>query len=593
MAIVLLSLVPQIHLWLVRGKEWNGAHATLQGDEFLYSAYVNALIDGRPRRNDPFAGRDSTPTSPLPESTFSIQFIPPYVISFLARAFDASTASAFIVLIAVAGFLASLSIYWLLLSVTDDGKLAATGVILVLCLGEMAGDQGMIGVLLLDHKLSVLMPFLRRYQPATVFSFFFFFCTLVWWAVTSESRRNAWMYSVLSGLTAAVLVFSYLYLWTAAAAWLACFAIFWLILRPKERRRGFASFCITGLIIIAAVVPYGFLVVRRSTHLDQAQVLVLTHQPDLLHTPELIGALILLVLALGVVRGTIDRTEPRAILAASFGLLPFVLFNQQVLTGRSVQPFHFDLFVANYVVLVGLIVLASLLWRRIPSRTLAWTAALCLSWGLLEMSLLAVSRNGLNVMDDLTVPVLLRLRELSKHDGTLAGLRDRGIVDAVVFSPHVDVMRLLPTWTSQGTLLGAGTLDFGSASAKERRELLYLHLYYSEVDAARFGDLLNQKTDDLYMNFLAPSVIFGDERFIPSMSLHSKPIQQSEIDDEVRAYQLFADSFSRDNVIRHRLAYLILLADREVKLPHIDQWYERDGGEQVGAYTLYRLKLRD
>src|SRR6266446_197576 len=98
-AVILLSLIPQLHLWYVRGGEWKGAYATLQGDEFLYSAYINALIDGRPRRNDPFAGQDSTPKSPLPESAFSIQFVPAYVISLLARAFGASASTAFIVLI--------------------------------------------------------------------------------------------------------------------------------------------------------------------------------------------------------------------------------------------------------------------------------------------------------------------------------------------------------------------------------------------------------------------------------------------------------------------------------------------------------------
>src|SRR5437867_198385 len=102
-AMVLLSLMPQIHLWFVRGRDWNGAYATLQGDELLYSAYINALIDGRPRRNDPFAGRDSTSKSPLPESTFSIQFIPAYMIASLARALGKSASTAFIVLLGAAG----------------------------------------------------------------------------------------------------------------------------------------------------------------------------------------------------------------------------------------------------------------------------------------------------------------------------------------------------------------------------------------------------------------------------------------------------------------------------------------------------------
>jgi len=95
-AIMLLALIPQIHLWFVRGRDWNGAYATLQGDEFLYSAYINALIDGRPRRNDPFAGQDNRPVSPLPESSFSIQFMPAYWIAVPARVFGVSASTAFI-----------------------------------------------------------------------------------------------------------------------------------------------------------------------------------------------------------------------------------------------------------------------------------------------------------------------------------------------------------------------------------------------------------------------------------------------------------------------------------------------------------------
>src|SRR5204863_9679646 len=103
LAMVLLSLIPQIHLWLVRGRDWNGAYVTVQGDEPLYAAYINSLIDGRTRRNDPFGAKDHNSKSPLPESTFSIQFIPPYVISFLARTFGASASTAMIVLIGAAG----------------------------------------------------------------------------------------------------------------------------------------------------------------------------------------------------------------------------------------------------------------------------------------------------------------------------------------------------------------------------------------------------------------------------------------------------------------------------------------------------------
>src|SRR6185295_3880408 len=53
LAITLIALYPQLNLWITRGKQWHGSYVMTQGDEVMYSAYANALIDGRPRKNDP------------------------------------------------------------------------------------------------------------------------------------------------------------------------------------------------------------------------------------------------------------------------------------------------------------------------------------------------------------------------------------------------------------------------------------------------------------------------------------------------------------------------------------------------------------
>jgi len=145
MAMVFLSMLPQLHLWVVRGRDWNGAYVSLQGDEPFYSAYLNALMDGRTRRNDPYAGKDSTVTSPLPESTFSIQLIPAYVISFLAKTCGISASTAFIVLLGVSGLLASLCVFWLLNSLVGDRRIAAAGTLFVLCMGEDQEDNVWVG----------------------------------------------------------------------------------------------------------------------------------------------------------------------------------------------------------------------------------------------------------------------------------------------------------------------------------------------------------------------------------------------------------------------------------------------------------------
>src|SRR5689334_2756992 len=150
---VLLSLLPQINLWILRGKEWNGAYTSMHGDESVYSAYINALINGRPRRYDPFTGQDSNVG--LPESTFSIQFIPGYAVAYIARLTGASASTAFIVLTAAAALLASLAVFWLFSALGLDSRVAAAGVLFVLCLGGLAGGQGFVGILL---KSSLLVP---------------------------------------------------------------------------------------------------------------------------------------------------------------------------------------------------------------------------------------------------------------------------------------------------------------------------------------------------------------------------------------------------------------------------------------------------
>ena len=592
LAMVLLSLIPQLHLWIVRGRDWNGAYVSPQGDEVLYSAYINALMDGRERKNDPFGSKDSSASASLGESTFSIQFVPAYVISFLARISGASASTAFIALIAVAALLASLSVFWLLNCVAGDHQLAAAGTLFVLCLGGALGSYGVFGTLI-DVAVPAL-PFLRRYQPAATFALFFVFQLLVWRALTSQGKRTTRVFATAAGFTLATLIFSYLYLWTASAAWLLCVGGMWFYFRPSDRRKTIAVLAAIGGIAAAALLPYAYLLSQRAATLDEQQTLISTHSPDLLRVHEILGAVILLVLAIGILRRRIERTEPRAIYAASLALVPFVVFNQQVLTGRTMQVFHFEIFAINYSTTLGLLIMVTLFWKPVPRRLLVWMAGLSFLWGLIVVGLPSrVAFVPLAIANDKSISVLLRLKELSRPDGTIAALHSKGEASALVFSSSVALIRLLPTWTSQGTLLDVGGVDFGSATQEERKKFLYLHLYYSKAESETLRKALNGMPDDLGMGLYARSVIFGHERVTPALSLDFKPIQQNEIEREVLAYQAYANSFSREEALRRPIAYAVIPGEGNFDFTNLDRWYERDAGERVGDYTLYRLKLRN
>ena len=584
--------MPQIHFWLVRGSQWNGAYTILQPDELLYSAYVNALIDGRPRRNDPVSGRDDHPQAPLPESLFSIQSVPPYVIALPARALGLSASTAFIILTGVAGFLASLSVLWLLASVKGDSRFAAIGMLVVLCFGALAGGQGFVGLLFNPDVKFLGLPFLRGYEPSAPFPLFFVFCTLTWQAFTTALKRTAAIKALLAGVVLGILMFSYFYLWTAAAAWFICVASLWLVMRASDRRLGATIIIIVGLPVLLALGFYTYLLSHVPSTLDK-HVLDFTHRPDLLRIPEIVGAFTLVALIVGVRQNKVSCDSPQVIFAASFALLPFLVFNQQIVTGRSIQPFHYEVLIANYAVLIGLVLVAGLVWRAIRLRTALLIVASCVLWGAMEANVALSARNSVNVRNDEMVPVLLRLKEQAKNDGTWEGLRTNGQTPSLVFGLDYWLSGLLPTWAPQGSLLAPGSVAFQGLSQAERKERLYTHFYYCNRDEEYLRKLLYDRAGDAFGTYYARSTIFGPERGVGFLSKDFQPIRQDEIEHEVEAYGSFATSFSRVDALQLPLGYAVIPADAQFDFSHIDLWYERDAGERVGAYTLYQLKLRE
>lgn len=586
-------MVPQIHFWAVRGSQWNGAFSVVQGDELLYSAYVNALIENRPRRTDPPAGKDDHPQAPLPESLFSIQFIPPYVIALFARVLGISASTAFILLLGVEGLLASLALCWLFTSLTGDKRFAALAILFVLSFGALVGGQGLVWLILKPDVRFVGFPFLRRYEPGVPFPLCFVFCTLMWKALTASSMRTMIAMGSLAGITIATLVFSYFYLWTATFAWLFCICLLWLLLRRVDAAKVLRLVTVVIVPLAAALGIYAHLLSKVPAAAEKAQVLVYTRGLDLLRVPEIVGAFILIVLLVGVRRGRILLNDPRVIFTASFGLLPFLVFNQQVVTGRSIQPFHYEVLIVNYVVLVGLVMLLKLFEVAIRPRTAFLIVLLCLSWAAVEVGIPSPIRTRNDVKLDQMVPVLRRLDELAHTDGTWQGLREHGETSVVVFSPEYGISRLLPTWAPQALLLGTGTASFQALSEAERKEWIYLHLYYCGKDEDYLRQLLNDRIDDPYLTYFVQSTVFGPERILLFLGRHAAPVSQPEIEAQVTEYATFARSFSRSNALKRPVTYVIAPIDNSYDLSRIDQWYERGEGERSGDYVLYRVRLRD
>jgi hypothetical protein len=584
-AVTLLSLIPQIQLWLSRGVPQAVAYNQGLGDEVAYAAYVKALIDGRPRLSDPYTGRDNV-SGTKSESLFSIQFIPAYSIALPARLFGVSATTAFIILSPVVAFCSALVLFWLFALVTRNDGLAAAGVLVVLCLGAVASAEGMLASLTGQNTHFDFFPFLRRYQPAASFPLFLLLFVLVWKSLNLEKKGRT-LAAVAAGVTFALLVFSYFYLWTAAAAWLAVVAVLWLVARPADLRLLARAMAIIGLFALTALVPYFVLISRRSETAGSVQALVNLRRPDLLAVSELIGGLVLVVLIAGVARAKIELVDRGVIFAMSFALLPFIVLNQQLLTGRIMQPIHYKGFVTNYSVLIAMVLTAGLSWRtssahgwKLSKRALVWIAIAAFEWGSIE-SYQAAKRSAVaneKAADEMAV--YTRLNEQT---------RDRNDWERVVLFNDLRMADGAPAAAPFAVLWAPHLVVYSGTTTIESKERLYRHLYYTGVGVKELDDYF--KGRNVYYGCAVG--LFGFDRLIDGLNPNAKPISRQEMDDELRSYAAYVASFDRERASSPRLSYVVTPITEEPDLANLDRWYQRDAGEIVGKFKLYRVALRD
>src|ERR1700741_2515626 len=204
-AVVIVTSIPQANVIAKRGTAWQGSFALLDFDEVSYSAYLNSLIEGRPRRNNPYLGSEPAQH----ESLFSIQFVPPYAMALPARALGISTSTAFILALPLLAFASSLAVFWMLYQITNNEAVSAVGTLIVLFCGRLISESPFA----MEQTYSSFA-FLRRYIPGVAFPVFFLFCTAVWRAFNHKSK--AWSLAAAGFL--ALMIYSYFYVWTAAAA---------------------------------------------------------------------------------------------------------------------------------------------------------------------------------------------------------------------------------------------------------------------------------------------------------------------------------------------------------------------------------------
>jgi hypothetical protein len=236
-------------------------------------------------------------------------------------------------------------------------------------------------------------------------------------------------------------------------------------------------------------------------------------------------------------------------------------------------------------VVAGVIILRGSegLKRPIRYRFAVRLAFIAIWWAAIEVLLPAKLIIKGNDFTDRAAAVCQRLRQLSGADG----ITNSSEIDPrrLVFASDNKVAVIMPTFAPQA-ILWAPHFDFLNLAPGESRIRFYQYLYYSGIDRNQFMKELGQP-----MSTLAAAA-FGHERVIPDLSTQPRPITSEEIAAEGAAYQAYYSSFTRERAVEHILSYVVVPIAKTPNLTNLDRWYQRDKGEQVDEYMLYKVQLR-
>ena len=334
---------------------------------------------------------------------------------------------------------------------------------------------------------------------------------------------------------------------------------------------------------------------NRNPVTQQGQLLVSTRAPDLFNQPEIIGFIALAVLGRAAWRKQVDIRSPLVLFAMSFTLLPFAVFNQQVLTGMSVQALHYKVFIANYVALIAVVLVFLILWRArdpgrpVPASWLVVTIVVAFCWGMYEVATATGRREQNAKYRDEFRAVTKRLATMANEDGSVQAARAGTASFPTVFTLTVDetleVSKSIPTDGPLAVLWSLHSDAFiGAVESKER---YYRHLYYCGLTPKMVG--ARMRANEFWVNV----PLFGSERVIQGLVPDFKPITIPEMEEERRRYADFYNNFTRQHAVEPTLNFVIVPdASGLPNLANLDRWYERDSGQRVGAFTIYRVKLR-
>lgn len=270
---------------------------------------------------------------------------------------------------------------------------------------------------------------------------------------------------------------------------------------------------------------------------------------------------------------------------ASCALLPILVFEQHLITGYSLQPFHYNLYTAPYFVLIAISLLFWLKIRNVIKKLGAITGIMLMAilsfWGLLESHYAMSYRWTANIHRDQLLPLNHRLRQLGTSGSAELG-------SETTFNSNLFQADNQPSSAPQAVLWSEHMPWASDIREYEARRRYFAHLYFMGRDATSLTEALAKCPATAECK-----AIFG-WRVIPTLAIGNHTPDKQEIDEVSLQYQEFLYEISRSGAPKPAISYAVIEnGAKGLDLTNIDRWYQRDAGEDFGDYSIFKLTPRN
>jgi hypothetical protein len=495
---------------------------------------------------------------------------------------------------ATVGFLSGFAIFSLFYYFFRNAPLSFVGTSAVLFSGALVAGQGTLIAFISPEtvKYYFSMMFLRRTNPATSFPVLFLFFLFAFRFVVARPGKLKIGFGAAAFACFTFTLYSYFYHWTAAFAWFFGLLGVWMFFNFRRFKR--EIFYLTGfsLSLILVLIPWAIMLSNRAASMDSAQLLVYTRMPDLWRIPTVLSYLTIIGLFWLKHKGWLRAKQAKFIFLLSFALVSPLVFNQQIFTNHSLQPFHYQYFCANYIAAFAFLAVIFEIGRRTLkadnfNKSLALLAAAMMFMGYFDvLSSIYLFRKQNNWRDEL-YPVALKIKNETRKNNDAEN--PPRVVMPFDFS-HGDFLNGedLPGLSSQPTMWSPHLPMFPDVDWAENTDRFNKFLYFQNYTPEHLAAEFKNKTKNGWLLF----GYFGPGRVSELLTPDYQPVTETEMDEVVEKYREFYNSFSREDAQSPAISYVLIHTDFNNDLTNIDHWYVRDEGERIGKYILYKVTVR-